>query len=66
MAFEANETDVTMQRLQNFKKSRPPLNRRRCTLARPVDLEQCQLNKEPGQETQAKRLNFGHVIKMHG
>ena len=25
-------------------------------------LKQCQLNKEPGQETQAKRLNFGHVI----
>ena len=40
---------------------------------RPVEQEnqmyqstQCQLNKEPGQETQAKKLNFGHMIKTHG
>ena len=29
-------------------------------------LQQCQLNKEPGQEFQAKRLDFDHVIETNG
>ena len=35
-------------------------------LNHPSSCHQCQLNKEPGQEVQAKRLNFDHVIETNG